>query len=103
MTLMKWYAVTQMQNLILCKPDSWFVVVNQFLRTFRTTDIGVKNLGELNSEGWYEVCGHKFKSEQKFMEWTSNIDRKLRLQTFVPPLKSVPDGNGGKMKVLCPP
>jgi len=71
------------------------------LHKYGTADIGVKSLGELNTEGWYEVCKDKFSTPDAYMNWVSKIDDKLRTQTFNP-LKRVPDGNSGKEKVLFP-
>lgn len=66
---------------------------------YGTSEIGVKKLGELNTEGWYAVCKDKFSTPEEFAEWTSKIDEKLRTQTLKIPLTLAPDGNGGQMKV----
>jgi len=68
------------------------------LHKYGTSEIGVKNLGELHTEGWLQVCEDKFSSLEAFSKWTSEMDEKLRRQDFTP-LKRVPDGNGGNMKV----
>jgi len=68
------------------------------LHKYGTSEIGVKYLGELHTEGWLEVCEDKFNTHEAFSAWTSKMDEKLRSQDFVP-LKLVPDGNGGNMKV----
>ena len=68
------------------------------LNKYGSEEIGVKSLGELNTEGWYEVCKDKFKTPAAFQGWVSQMDAKLRRQDFNV-LKTVPDGKGGKMKV----
>lgn len=65
---------------------------------YGTSEIGVKKLGELNTEGWYEVCKDYFDSPEAFAEWMSTLDQKLRTHTFRP-LKMVPDGKGDRKKV----
>ncbi|KAG0619333.1 hypothetical protein M758_4G132100 [Ceratodon purpureus] len=73
------------------------VMQSQILSVYGTAELGVKNLGELNTEGWYEVCKNKFKSPGTFQHWVSELDGKLRTHDFHP-LKTVPDGKPGKMK-----
>ena len=73
--------------------------MNQILVKYGTSEIGVKRLGELNTEGWYEVCKDKFKSPYAFQKWVSNMENMLKKHDCNPPLKTVPDGNTGKMKV----
>ena len=75
--------------------------VNQMLtkNKYGTSEIGVKRLGELNTEGWYKVCKDKFRSDYAFQKWTSNLENVLLKHDFNSPLKIVPDGNAGKMKV----
>ena len=72
--------------------------MNQLLSVYGTAEIGVKNMGELNTEGWYEVCKNKFKSPGAFQHWVSELDGKLRTHDFHP-LKTVPDGKSGNNKV----
>lgn len=80
--------------------DLRFVFVNQMLDKYGTAEIGVKILGQINTEGWWEECKDKFGGDpEKFGTWQSRVDDLLRKQTFNP-IKQVPDGRGGS-KVTC--
>lgn len=65
------------------------------LHKYGTTKIGVKVLGQINTDGWWEECKDKFHGNREmFGAWQSRVDELLRKQTFNP-IKVVPDGNGG--------
>ena len=81
-------------SMILRQTDLHFVFVNQILHKYGTSNIGVKVLGQVNTDGWWEECKHKFRGNQeKYAEWSSKIDDLVKLQSFNP-IKMVPDGKG---------
>ena len=69
--------------------------MNQVLHKYGTSEIGVKVLGQVNTDGWWDACKEKFRNnEEKFGAWQSRIDVMLRKHSFNP-IKVVPDGKGG--------
>ena len=65
------------------------------LHKYGNAEIGMKVLGQVNTDGWWEECKDVFRgNEEKFSEWQSRVDDLLRKQTF-DPIKVVPDGKGG--------
>jgi chromosome segregation ATPase len=72
------------------------ILHSRMLHKYGTSEIGLKSLGELHTEGWLEVCEDKFSTHEAFSAWTSKMEEKLRGQDFVP-LKTVPNGKGGHM------
>ena len=65
------------------------------LHVYGNAEIGMKGLGRINTDGWWEECKDVFRAnEEKFSEWQYLVDKLLWKQTFNP-FKVVPDGKGG--------
>lgn len=80
---------------ILSRNGNLFILfVDQVLEKYGTSDIGVKRLGQLNTEGWWEACGHKFPSKMRFCKWQSRVETLMADNTFNP-IRVESDGKGG--------
>ncbi|XP_024392387.1 protein INVOLVED IN DE NOVO 2 isoform X2 [Physcomitrium patens] len=70
------------------------IIKLKVLEKYGTSDIGVKRLGQLNTEGWWEACGHKFPSKMRFCKWQSRVETLMADNTFNP-IRVESDGKGG--------
>ncbi|KAG0602758.1 hypothetical protein M758_10G038400 [Ceratodon purpureus] len=76
------------------------LLASRMLHRYGTAEIGIKVLGQINTDGWWEECKDRFLGNQeKFGAWQSRVDQLLRNQTFNP-IKVVPDGKGGFQNVV---
>lgn len=76
------------------------ILQSRMLHKYGTSEIGVKVLGAVNTEGWWEECKHKFKTEMLFQKWTDWIESKLMPKQTFNPVKVVSDGKGGEKHVI---
>lgn len=58
-------------------------------------------MGSLNTEGWYDECGHKFKDQEAFSNFVSRWEARLRGHEFNP-IRVVDAGHGKHKVCLCP-
>ncbi|KAG0590523.1 hypothetical protein KC19_1G105900 [Ceratodon purpureus] len=76
------------------------ILSSRVLHKYGTSEIGVKVLGQVNTDGWWDACKEKFRNnEEKFCAWQSRIDVMLRKHSFNP-IKVVPDGKGGHKNII---